>query len=225
MLICSGAELETGWLPLLLRKAGNTDIQVNQQGNFEAANYVNKVDVPKKLDRSMGDVHAEGNPHIHTSPENILLVASALHQRLVKIDAENTDYYLTRHVEFDKQWRHLIEQWKKQTAGLSGFEIVTHHNYWTYLNHWLGLNVLATLEPIPGVSPSSSHLAKIKKQLAQSDIKMILHVSYVSDRPAQWLSEKTGAPVIALPATVDYQQGQTLQQWYTEVIDKLVSVQ
>ncbi len=225
LLVCSGAELETGWLPLLLRKSGNANIQQNKPGNFVAADYVEKQDIPKKLDRSMGDVHAEGNPHIHTSPENILLVADALRQRLSEIDAENEKHYLSRYMAFEKQWTQLMAQWKKQTSFLQGENIVTHHNYWTYLNRWIGMNVLATLEPVPGVPPSSSHLARIKKQLSQQKIKMILHVSYVNDRPSHWLSEKIGTPVIALPATVDYQNGQTLSQWFNEVIQQLVGVQ
>ena len=117
-----------------------------------------------------------------------------------------------------------MAQWKKQIKFLQGVNIVTHHNYWTYLNRWSGMNVLATLEPVPGVSPSSSHLAKIKKQLSKQEIKMILHVSYVNDRPTQWLSEQTGTPVVTLPATVDYQGGQTLSQWFEKVIQQLVSV-
>ena len=225
LLVCSGAELEAGWLPLLLRKAGNAKIQQNQPGNFVAANYVEKQDVPEKLDRSMGDVHAEGNPHIHTSPENILLVAEALSKRLGEIDVDNEKQYFAGYKAFEKQWKSMMTKWKKQTDYLHGVSIITHHNYWSYLNHWVGMNVLATLEPVQGVSPSSSHLAKIKKQLSQHEIKMIIHVSYVSDRPSQWLSEQTGAPVIALPATVDYQDGQTLSLWFDEVIQKLLSVQ
>jgi len=224
LLVCSGAELEIGWLPLLLRKAGNADIQPGRLGNFAAADYVEKQDVPRKLDRSMGDVHAEGNPHIHTSPENILLVAAALYKRLGEIDTENERYYLTRYQVFEKQWKQLMTQWKEQTSVLQGVNIVTHHNFWTYLNRWIGMNVLATLEPVPGVSPSSSHLAKIKKQLSKQKIKMILHVSYVNDRPTQWLSEQTGTPVVTLPATVDYQGGQTLSQWFEKVVQHLVSV-
>ena len=224
LLVCSGAELETGWLPLLLRKSGNANIQQNQPGNFAAADFVDKHDVPEKLDRSMGDVHAEGNPHIHTNPENILLVADALYKRLAEIDVDNSEYYLARYQAFDKQWKQSIEQWKAKAEVLRGANIVTHHTYWTYLNDWIGLNVLATLEPVPGVSPSSSHLAKVKKQLSQQEIKMIIHVSYVSDRPSQWLAEQTGAPIIALPATVDYQGGQSLSQWFDKVIAQLVSV-
>ena len=224
LLVCSGAELEMGWLPLLLRKAGNANIQQNQPGNFVAADYVEKQNVPKRLDRSMGDVHAEGNPHIHTSPENILLVADALRQRLSEIDTENEKHYLSRYMAFEKRWTQLMAEWKKQIKFLQGENIVTHHNYWTYLNRWIGMNVLATLEPVPGVSPSSSHLAKIKKQLSKQKIKMILHVSYVNDRPSKWLSEQTGIPVITLPATVDYQGGQTLFLWFEKVIQQLMRV-
>jgi len=224
LLVCSGAELESGWLPLLLRKSGNASIQPNQPGNFMAADFIEKRDVPEKMDRSMGDVHTEGNPHIHTSPENILLVADALYERLGEIDAENRADYLARYQSFEKQWRQSLEQWKAKAAVLSGANIVTHHTYWTYLNEWADMHVLATLEPVPGVSPSSSYLAKVKKQLSHQELKMILHVSYVSDRPSQWLAEQTGAAVVALPATVDYQGGQTLSQWFDDLIQRLVGV-
>jgi len=225
LMVCSGAELETGWLPLLLRKAGNAKIQPGQPGYFEASQSVKMLDVPQKLDRSMGDVHAEGNPHIHTDPENILLVATALAQRLAEVDAENATYYSARYSAYAKQWRASITGWKQQVAFLQGANIVTHHTFWTYLNHWVGMNVMATLEPIPGVSPSSSHLAKLKKQLAQSKAKVIIHVAYVSDRPSLWLSEQTGVPVLSLPATVDYQQGQTLTQWFDVIVQQLVTLQ
>jgi len=224
LLICSGAGLEAGWLPLLLRKSGNANIQPFQQGNFVAADYIEKHDVPIKLDRSMGDVHAEGNPHIHTSPENILLVANALYKRLGEVDSDNQGYYQQRYRNFEQRWQQSLLVWQERVKVLQGADIVSHHTYWTYLNEWIGLNVLATLEPVPGVSPSSSHLAKVKKQLSTQEIVMIVHVSYVSERPSQWLSERTGAPVIALPATVDFQGGQTLSQWFDEVIEKLVSV-
>jgi zinc/manganese transport system substrate-binding protein len=224
LLVCSGAELESGWLPLLLRKSGNASIQPNQPGYFMAADYIEKRDVPEKLDRSMGDVHAEGNPHIHTSPENILLVADALYERLAEIDVENRADYLARYQSFEKLWKQSLEQWKAKAAVLSGVNIVTHHTYWTYLNEWAGMHVLATLEPVAGVSPSSSYLAKVKKQLSQQKPKMILHVSYVNDRPSQWLAEQTGSPVVALPATVDFQGGQTLSQWFVDVIQRLVAV-
>jgi len=224
LLICTGAELETGWLPLLLRKAGNAQIQPGKLGNFVAADYVDMHDVPEKLDRSMGDVHAEGNPHIHTNPENILLIAEQLKIRLSELDSANSVLYSGNYLQFKKTWQGLVTTWKKQTVLLRDVNVVTHHNYWNYLNVWLGLNVLATLEPISGVSPSSSYLAKVKQRLQTKKVKMIMHVSYASDRPAQWLAAQIDVPVVALPSSVNYQAGQTLEQWFTLLFTKLNDV-
>ena len=225
LLICSGAELEAGWLPVLLRKASNQKIQPNQSGHFIAADYVDKLDVPVTLDRSQGDVHAEGNPHIHTSPENILLVAAALKKRLIVIDAKNEAFYQKNHQSFIQHWRQSIKKWQQQTAILKGIKIVTHHTYWSYLNHWIDMHVLATIEPVAGVSPSSSHLAKVKKLMARQKVKMIVHVAYVSERPAKWLSEQTAVPAVALPATVEFQNGQSLTSWFDSVINRLVELE
>jgi len=223
LLLCSGAELEVGWLPLLLRKASNQKIQPQNNGYFMASDYVSKLEVPESLDRSMGDVHAEGNPHIHTDPENILRVAEALADRLMLIDEAHKDFYQNNFQRFKDHWQQSIERWRQQIAILKGANIVTHHNYWSYLNNWAGIDVLATLEPIAGVSPSSSHLADVKKRMADLDVKMILHVSYVSERPAEWLSEKMSVPVVVLPASVNYQDGQTLSQWFSSVIDLMTA--
>lgn len=225
VLVCTGAELETGWLPLLLRKAGNAKIQSNQPGNFSAADHVRKLDVPEKLDRSMGDVHAEGNPHIHTNPENILKIAEALKQRFSQIDPQHASQYDRRYEDFKKRWLDLQLKWKNKTRELLGVNVITHHTFWAYMNDWLGLQVLATLEPIPGVSPSSGHLASVKKQSSENEVKMIIYVSYASDRAALWMSEQTGVPAIALPATVDFQNGQTLEQWFDDVFKRLGDVQ
>lgn len=220
LLVCSGAELEAGWLPLLLRKAANKKI-LTGNGQFFAAEFVDKLEIPDVLDRSHGDVHAEGNPHVHTSPENILKIAGSLADRLVSIDPENAGYYGSAYQAFRQEWSELMAQWQRKSAHLRGVNIITHHKYWTYLNHWLGLRIVVTLEPLPGVTPSSSHLASVSKIAEQQDSRFIVHVSYVNERPAQWLSNKTGLPVVSLPATVDYQSGETLQQWFAAVIDKL----
>lgn len=225
LLLCTGAELETGWLPLLLRKSGNAEIQTGQAGSLFVADYVNKLDVPKSLDRSRGDVHAEGNPHVHTDPENILLIADVVQQRLSELDPVNAAHYALGYQHFREQWTQHIERWKQQAVSFQGINIVTYHTFWAYMNHWLGINVLATLESIPGVSPSSSHLSKVKKQLADHDVKMIIHVSYVSDKAARWIAGENDLPVIALPATVDFQDGQTLSQWFDDVMNRLSSVQ
>jgi len=221
LLICTGAELETGWLPLLLRKAGNARIQVGQPGHFLAAEHVAMLEVPEKLDRSLGDVHASGNPHIHTDPRNIKRVADQLHKRLIGIDPDHADIYTKRYEVFEREWQDAINTWSKQAITVNGVNIVVHHEYWPYLIDWLGLEKVATLEPVPGVAPSTSHLSQVKQLLNTHRALMIIDTNYMNDRPVQWLSKQTSIPVVTLPATVDYQNGESLHHWFESIVSLL----
>ncbi len=218
LLLCTGAGLETGWLPLLLRRAGNARIQAGQSGHFLAAEYVDMLEVPEKLDRSLGDIHASGNPHIHTNPRNIARVAAQLHQRLIEIDPEHSEIYGKRYQAFDRDWQSAVNKWNEQAAMVKGADVVVHHVYWSYLIKWLGLNRLATLEPLPGVSPSTSHLSQVTQLLKNQKAEMIINTNYMNDRPVRWLAEQTNLPVVTLPSTVDYQGGETLYQWFDSLV-------
>jgi zinc/manganese transport system substrate-binding protein len=214
LLVCTGAELETGWLPLLLRKAGNARIQPGQSGHFLAAEHVELQDVPEKLDRSMGDIHASGNPHVHTDPRNILRIAGPLHRRLKQIDPDHAETYARRFETFAGGWQRAIDSWYAQLAPVKGAAVVVHHDFWSYLIDWLGLDRIATLEPVPGVSPSSGHLARVRQSLDQQAAAMIIDTGYMNDRPANWLSDQTGVALVTLPATVDFQNGESLYDWF-----------
>ncbi|MEO7385915.1 MAG: zinc ABC transporter substrate-binding protein [Gammaproteobacteria bacterium] len=202
LLICSGAGLEAGWLPLLLRQAGNGGIQEGQPGNLMAASYVKALDVPKVLDRSQGDLHAEGNPHIITDPRNLRLVARVLTDRLKLLDQANAARYEASFASFNEQLSARIEAWQQQAAPLRGAPIVIQHNVWVYLTSWLGLRVVAALEPKPGVPPTSSHLAGVLTKLESTPAKAIVVAAYEDPKAAQWLAGKTGLPVITLPYSV-----------------------
>ena len=82
LIVATGAELEIGWLPLVLQQAGNPKVQPGQPGYFEAAPFVTLLDKPARLDRAEGDVHAAGDPHIQTDPRNIARVAGPLSAKL-----------------------------------------------------------------------------------------------------------------------------------------------
>ena len=118
LVACTGAELEIGWLPILLQQSGNAKIQPGQPGNFEAAHYVRMLEIPTRLDRADGDVHPGGNPHIQTDPRNIALVADALAQRLQQLDSANAAYYQARHKDFVARWQIALQRWEKQAAPL-----------------------------------------------------------------------------------------------------------
>lgn len=202
MLACTGADLEIGWLPLLLEKSGNAAIQEGQPGYFMAAQQVQLLDIPLRVDRSMGDVHADGNPHFQTDPRRIAQVAKALAARMAQVDAANAAHYQQRYAAFNTRWQQAMQGWQSKAAGLRGKAIVVHHKSWVYLEDWLGLKEVATLEPKPGVPPTSSHLAAVLEQLQTTPASMVIYAAYQSPRSAQWLSGKAGIPAVMLPSTV-----------------------
>src|SRR6195256_126564 len=128
LLICSGSELEIGWIPLLLTQSGNPRVQLGSPGYFEASQYVVKLEIPKVLDRALGDLHPGGNPHIHTDPRNIARVALALEERMVQIDPANADSYRSRAKSFLERWQAAVSRWERPAAPLKGVPIVVYHN-------------------------------------------------------------------------------------------------
>jgi zinc/manganese transport system substrate-binding protein len=200
--VCTGAELEVGWLPVLLRQSGNAKIQDGQKGHFDAAAQVRMMEVPTRLDRADGDVHAQGNPHINTAPETFALVAPALAKRLAELDPANAAQYDKRLADFQARWSQASQRWARAAAPLKGVRIVVQHKGFPYLERWLGLETVAALEPKPGVEPSSAHLSGVLAQLQQRPARMILRAAYSDGRGSQWLAERTRLPVVVLPFTV-----------------------
>jgi zinc/manganese transport system substrate-binding protein len=177
-------------------------VQPGSPGYLEASRYVLKLEVPSTVDRSMGDVHPGGNPHIHTDPRNIARVAKVLAERLGQLDAANTATYRSRADSFDKRWAEAIARWEKQAAPLKGVPLVPHHKDFSYLINWLGMREVGDLEPKPGIPPTTSHLAGLVEQMKRSPAKMIVYSSYNDPKAAQFLSQRTGIPSVMLPFTV-----------------------
>ena len=202
LLVCTGAELEIGWMPVVLRESVNDAIQPGSIGNFEAAQNVALLEVPTRLDRADGDVHAAGNPHIQTDPRNFLPIADALSKRLVQLDPANISYYQQRLATFDLQWRAAIAKWEKQAEPLKGVSIIAHHKGFPYMNDWLGLKEVAELEPKPGMEPSAAYLGQVLNELQQHPARMVIRAAYQDERPSEWIAERAHIPAVELPFTV-----------------------
>jgi len=202
LVVCTGAELEIGWLPVLLQQSGNAKVQPGQPGHFAAADYVRKLDVPAQLDRAQGDVHAAGNPHIQTDPRNIGLVAAALGARLQQVDPANAAQYAKAQADFAQKWQQAIARWTQQAAPLRGMPVVSQHKGFVYLYDWLGMKEVAVLEPKPGVEPSASHLQGVLAALKGTPARMVLFSAYQDPRPSEWLSKNAGIPIVKIPFTV-----------------------
>ncbi len=202
LVVAAGAELEVGWLPLVLRDSGNRAIQNGRPGYFEAASFVKRLEVPQLVDRSHGDVHADGNPHVHLDPRNVLKVADALTARLVELDAGNAAYYQDRLQTFSGKWQAAMLRWEKEAQPLRGVNVLVHHQSFVYLAHWLGLKEVGMLEPKPGVEPTSSHLSTLLKQQQSKPARMVLRTAYQQEGPSRLIAEKAGIPAVLLPYTV-----------------------
>jgi len=202
LVVANGAELEAGWLPVLLRESGNGRVQPGAPGYFEATSAVRLIDVPANVDRSMGDIHPLGNPHIQLDPRNIAAVAKALTARLAAIDAANAPYYQSRGADFQARWQQAMSRWDAQAARLKGTPVVVIHRDQAYLARWLGLTQVAAIEPKPGVPPSAGYLAELVTKLSANRPKMILCNAYNDPKAADWLSQKIGVPVVTLPFSV-----------------------
>ncbi|MFZ5532792.1 MAG: metal ABC transporter substrate-binding protein [Pseudomonadota bacterium] len=202
LLVCTGAELEAGWLPLLQREAGNGRIQPGQPGYFEASAQVPLLERPTRLDRAQGDVHAAGNPHVQLDPRRMARIATALAARLAQLDPANASRYAERNADFQVRWQAAIARWQAQGAPLRSVPVVVHHKSFSYLADWLGLVVVGDLEPKPGVEPSAAHLAGLLERLRTQPARLILRAAYQSPQPSEWLSQKASIPAVELPYTV-----------------------
>ena len=224
LLVATGAGLEAGWLPLTLRESNNPAIQGGQPGYFEASAYVRMLNVPPVVDRTMGDVHAEGNPHIQTDPRNLLPIARALSARMMQLDPENAAYYRARGEQFQKDWQVNLARWQKEAAPLRGVKVWVQHDGYPYMNQWLALNQVGVLEPRPGIEASSKQLADllIRQQTLQG--RIIIASAYMNDAPAKWFSEKAAIPEVVLPFTVGgNDHARSLSGLYDETLARLLA--
>jgi zinc/manganese transport system substrate-binding protein len=202
LLVCTGADLEVGWLPLVLRQANNPRIQPGTPGHLLAADHLKLLDVPKVLDRSLGDVHPAGNPHVQYDPRNIARVASVLVERLVTIDPPNADIYRIRGEAFHARWRDAITGWQREAVPLRGMKAISYHLDMTYLYAWLGIVNVGTLEPKPGIPPAAGDLAMLLERTRKDPPRFIVITPFQDRRAADWLAERTRAPVVLVPFTV-----------------------
>jgi zinc/manganese transport system substrate-binding protein len=202
LVICSGSELEIGWLPLLLTQSGNDRIQPGRPGFLEASQFVMRLEIPKVMDRALGDIHPSGNPHVHLDPRNIARIADALAGRLLEIDPANADVYRSRADSFGKRWQSALQRWEQQAAPLKGMPIVVYHKDMSYFINWAGMREVGSLEPKPGIPPTPSHLADLVERMKRAPAKVVVYSPYNSPRAAEFLSQQANVPGVMVPFTV-----------------------
>jgi len=225
LVICSGAQLEIGWLPMLLQKANNPKVMPGKPGFIEASSLVLRLGSTANLDRARGDIHPQGNPHVQTDPRNVGIIAETLAATMASIDTANAAAYQQGLADFTRRWNEAIARWDEKAAPLRGKRVITHHLSWIYLETWLGLEEVANLEPIPGLPPTATHLSDLVTRFGNGGAAVIIRAPYQDERPSEWLTDRTGIPNVLLPLTVGgTDQATDLFALFDDIIDRLLNV-
>lgn len=221
LLVDVGLELEIGWLPPLVNQSRNPDIQPGGKKRLTAASAVKVLDVPAgPVDRSMGDLHPQGNPHFLNDPRRGVEVAAAIAARLAELDPPGALAYRANLDAFRKRTEEEIAGWNSRLAPFKGRKIFTQHRTFTYFLDWSGLVAAGEMEPRPGVPPPPSHLAELVELARQQNVKEIVVENYYDTKSAEVVSRHSGAKVVQIPGDVGGDPG---ARTYRDYIDEIVS--
>ena len=225
LVVCSGSQLEIGWLPALLSKANNPKVLPGRNGYLETSSLVQRLEIPANVDRSQGDMHPQGNPHVQANPHNISIIATAMGERMAQLDSEHADAYHAGLENFLQRWDRAIISWETRAEQLQGKRIIPHHKSWAYLEDWLKLQEIATLEPVPGIPPTATHLSELLRRFGEGGADFIIYSPYQSSKASVWFSERTSIPALMLPLTVGgSDKAQDLFSLFDDILDRLLGV-
>ena len=203
LLVHVGLELEIGWLPPLVLGSRNPKIQPGQPGNLDASAQIPVQDIPAtKIDRSLGDIHPQGNPHYWIPPGNAAIVAREIAERLVAIDPPGAAVYKANLERFTAELGRRRLAWEKRAAPLRGMKVVTYHRSWGYVSAWLGLQEVGTVEPKPGIPAPPSHIAQLIGLMRKDGVKVIVMESFYPRNTVELIAQKAGARALVLPSDV-----------------------
>ena len=221
LLVHTGLKLEDGWLPLLIQNARNPRISPGVVGRLDASYRIRVLGIPTgQVDRSMGDVHPEGNPHYMLDPGNGLIVAETIASQLLILSPEDAWAFGQNLKRFQEDLEQRIANWEDRAALLRGQKIVTCHRQWEYLADWLGLEIVDQVEDRPGIPPSPRHIAGVVSRMKSEHIQVLICANHVEVKPAQRVADQTGAKLLVLPASVE---GETGIDTYADLFEVLVS--
>lgn len=198
-LIMNGGQLEIGWLPPLIKRAGNPKTNVNASTFLNLSNHISMIDKPQSISRSGGDLHPDGNPHFHLDPNNILILANVIKEYLSSIDSKNSQIYEKNYAVFSDMWKKKIELWNNKMLDKREVKVVQFHNILAYFNKAYGVQNIAAIEPLPGIPPSSKHTLDTIELMQKEKPCCILHDVYHSTKTAEFISEKTGVKIVLVP--------------------------
>jgi len=219
-LIEGGVELEAGWLQPLLNGSRNPKIAVGGPGRIVCAQGITMLEVPTTLDRSKGDIHATGNPHYMTDPENAKIVAKHICEAFCKLDDKLCDQFQANLQKFSRRLEEKAAEWQRLLAPFAGKSIVSYHNMWPYFARRFALKADLFLEPKPGIPPTPAHLAGVIARMKAEKTRVVIVEPFQNRRTAEKVAAETGAVVVDVTQYPGGVKG--TEAGYLELMDYLV---
>lgn len=217
-LILMGLDYEHAFLPALLEKTRNQALRPGGAGYMNVGERIKPLEVPETLDRGQGaDLHPRGNPHFNLDPENGRIMARAAFDLLVSLAPDRQEVFEARWNAWDAEAQRRIERWAEWMGPLEGKPIVTYHRSWSYFTHRYGLEVVAEVEPKPGLAPSAKHLLSVKKILRSRQVAVLLMEPWYPEQRVRSLTED-GVQVIKLATTCGMREDQLAYLDYLEFL-------
>ena len=221
LLLVIGADMEIGWLPPLLQSARNSRVQPGNPGYLDLSSAVVLLDkISGPVSRSMGDVHAKGNPHYWLDPRNGLRMAQAIATRLSEMDPAHKDDYQRRLNTFEQIMGTKLPLWQAELAPLKGKRVIAYHKSFIYLADAFGFQIINEIEPMPGITPSASTLSTLVERIKTEHIGLLIMEPYYERRSANYLNEQTAIRMVVLPQSVG---AQTDINTYFDLFDAIVA--
>lgn len=220
LLLLTGAGLEVGWLPTLLTGSRNPDIQAGSRGYLDCSSLVSLLEVPSTaVDRSQGDIHPQGNPHYSYDPRRVEALAVGIGKRLAELDPAHKSGYFERTKSFVEGLRAARARWEARLGKARGQKIIAYHDSLPYLAEWLGLEIVAHIEPKPGIPPNPSHVAHVLEAARAGKVRAIVQQAYYPSGTSKLIADKAGSSFVQIPGNPDFAKGQS----YTAYVDALVA--
>ena len=221
ILLFNGLDLEVGYLPILIESSRNPKIQPGTPGHFDCSQFVNPIERPTQVDRSMGDVHPMGNPHYHFSPKNILKVAEGIAGGLARIDPVNKDIYRANLNSFVEKFQEKQKQWNGRN--LRGKRFLPYHKFFEYLAVEFGFEIIEYIESKPGIPPSAGHVEKLIELMKKTKPDAILTTSYYGTKEVSFLSQNTGIKYRVVPHDVGTTE--KCRDWFSLIDQALITLE
>ncbi len=224
LLIINGGQLEIGWLPQIIKQANNAAVQPGERGFLDLSQHVHLIDVPTSVSRELGDVHPEGNPHFFLDPDNIPLVANAITERLSELDPDNQAFYEANNKELHSLWQQKMKVWEEKLKPFKGEKVIEYHKLFDYFLDRFGFVIAGTIEPLPGIPPTTKHIAEVEKLIQREGIKFILQDVYNPQDASVYLSKKLNVKLIIMPHDVgSIKEADNVFSMFDEIVRRLTN--